>query len=288
MNESALSAMPEAGPSMETIGPRSSGRGDSVVGEARHRECRGQRTIRDHRRHSEQPSASGNHHWQENTMFDPTRLLTQMLGGTLGGALGGKGGRKHHGSGLGGMMGGSVNKAALGVGALGIAMAAWEHYKGQSGAAQSTPTSPQPALAGSLPPPPPPASLPPPAPTVQLNQPVPEALLAIRSMIAAAAADGLIDGNEREAILGRASAAGMDADDQAALRAELAQPLSLPELIAQTPARFAAEVYVAALITISVDSDAERRWMDRLAQGLNLTVDQRSALDAQFSPSLPL
>ena len=220
-------------------------------------------------------------------MFDPTRLLTQMLGGTLGGALGGKSGRKHRGgSGLGGMLGGSVNKAALGVGALGVAMAAWEHYKGQSGAAQSTPTAP--AHSGQLPPPPPPASLPPPAPTSQLSPPVPEALLAIRSMIAAAAADGLIDGNEREAILGRASAAGMDADDQAALRAELAQPLSLPELIAQTPTEFAAEVYVAALITISVDTDAERRWLDRLAQGLNLSSAQRSELDAQFSPSLPL
>jgi uncharacterized membrane protein YebE (DUF533 family) len=221
-------------------------------------------------------------------MFDPTRLLTQMLGGTLGGALGGQGGRKHRGGGgLGGMLGGSVNKAALGVGALGIAMAAWEHYKGQSGTAQGTPAPPQPAHASHFPPPPPPASLPPPAPTSQLSQPVPEALLAIRSMIAAAAADGLIDGNEREAILGRASAAGMDADDQSALRAELAQPLSLPELIEQTPAEYAAEVYVAALITISVDTDAERRWLDRLAQGLNLSSAQRSELDAQFSPSLP-
>lgn len=220
-------------------------------------------------------------------MFDPTRLLTHMLGGALGGALGGERGRRHRGSrGLGGMLGGSVNKAALGVGALGIAMAAWEHYKGQPGAAQGTPTPSQPAHSGQLPPPPP-ASLPPPAPTPQLSQPVPEALLAIRSMIAAAAADGLIDGNEREAILGRASAAGLDADDHEALRAELAQPLSLPELIAQTPTEFAAEVYVAALITISVDTEAERRWLDRLAQGLNLSNAQRRELDAQFSPSLP-
>ena len=45
-------------------------------------------------------------------------------------------------------------------------------------------------------------------------------------------ADGLIDAGEREAILGRAQDAGLDADDLAALRQELAQPLSMPELLA--------------------------------------------------------
>ncbi len=221
-------------------------------------------------------------------MFDPERLLKQMLGGALGGALGGgKGRKKHARGGLGGALGGlsTGNKAALGLGALGVAMAAWDHYKGQSNAATPSPTPVAPPLS-SFPPPPPPASpaLAAPAPMAS-TQRVPEALLAIRSMIAAAAADGLIDGNEREVILDRAQSAGLDPDDLAALRSELAQPLSMPELLAQTPAHLAAEVYAAALITISVDTEAERRWMQRLAEGLKLDDAQRAELDAQFAPT---
>lgn len=229
-------------------------------------------------------------------MFDPERLLRSMMGGALGGALGGERGRKKKkpkglvGGALGGL--GSGQKAALGLGALGVAMAAWEHYRGQSNApAQPLPTAaptPTPSMTPPPPPPPPPAPAPaltaaaPPAPGL-----VPEALLVIRSMIAAAAADGLIDGNEREAILGRAQAAGLDPDDLAALRGELAQPLSMPELLAQTPPELAAEVYAAALITISIDTDAERRWMQRLAEGLNLDPSERAEIDAQFGSATP-
>jgi len=225
-------------------------------------------------------------------MFDPERLLKQMLGGALGGTLGGDRGRKKHKSrgGIGGALGGlgTGQKAALGLGALGVAMAAWEHYKGQSAStAQPAPAAqPLPAMSPPPPPPPPPAPAAMIAPSAAPKAPVPEALLVIRSMIAAAAADGLIDGNEREAILGRAQDAGLDADDLAALRQELAQPLSMPELLAQTPTHLAAEVYAAALITISVDTEAERRWMQRLAEGLKLDDSQRAELDAQFA-SLP-
>ncbi|MCG6118058.1 MAG: tellurite resistance TerB family protein [Aquimonas sp.] len=231
-------------------------------------------------------------------MFNPERLLKSMMGGALGGALGGERGRKKKksrglvGGALGGL--GTGQKAALGLGALGVAMAAWEHYKGQSAApAQPMRTAPpQPSMMPPPPPPPPPApaaalmSAAPPAPPA--SGLVPEALLAIRSMIAAAAADGLIDGNEREAILGRAEAAGLDPDDLAALRSELAQPLSMPELLAQTPPELAAEVYAAALITISIDTEAERRWMQRLAEGLNLDPSERADIDAQFgAPTQP-
>lgn len=223
-------------------------------------------------------------------MFDPERLLKQMLGGALGGALGGDRGRKKYKSrgGIGGALGGlgTGQKAALGLGALGVAMAAWEHYKGQSASTAQPAPAAQPLPAMSPPPPPPPAPAAMLAPTAAPKALVPEALLVIRSMIAAAAADGLIDGNEREAILGRAQDAGLDADDLAALRQELAQPLSMPELLAQTPAHLAAEVYAAALITVSVDTEAERRWMQRLAEGLKLDDSRRAQLDAQFA-SLP-
>lgn len=50
----------------------------------------------------------------------------------------------------------------------------------------------------------------------------------LRAMITAAHADGLIDTDERGAILARARQAGMDADSVQALDAEIRAPLGIP------------------------------------------------------------
>ena len=52
------------------------------------------------------------------------------------------------------------------------------------------------------------------------------ALLLVRAMIAAALSDGTLDATERAAILGRLTAAGINADEQRFLEAELTRPLS--------------------------------------------------------------
>ena len=70
-------------------------------------------------------------------MFDPERLLGQMIGGALGGAFGGRGGRRNSAFRTGDLAG----KAQLGIGLLGIAMAAWEHYQ-QPRAPAATPRHP--------------------------------------------------------------------------------------------------------------------------------------------------
>ena len=105
----------------------------------------------------------------------------------------------------------------------------------------------------------------------------------VRSMIAAAAADGLIDGDERERILQHAQQAGFDADDQAVLGAELARPLSIPELAGQTRPDQAIEVYAAALLSVDVDTDKERAWLQRLADALKLTTQQRQQIEQHMS-----
>ncbi|MCI1728700.1 MAG: hypothetical protein LKM32_04635 [Chiayiivirga sp.] len=61
----------------------------------------------------------------------------QMLGGGLGDAFGGKRGKKRRGAWGGGLSTGA--KAQLGVGLLGIAMAAWEHYSQKSAPAAGAP-----------------------------------------------------------------------------------------------------------------------------------------------------
>lgn len=213
-------------------------------------------------------------------MFNAEKLLGQMMGDAFSGALGGKKRKhKHSSSGLSGLMGGmsTGTKAKIGVGLLGLAYAAYEHYK--------QPTSPAANPSASSPPPPPPTNLqssPPPPPT---NTPVvsnENALHLIRAMITAADADGLIDVEERESILARAREAGLDAESLSALEVEISAPMSLKQLIVRTPETLRDETYAAALIAITADTTEERDFLDQLAAGLKLDTQARQEIHQQL------
>jgi uncharacterized membrane protein YebE (DUF533 family) len=219
-------------------------------------------------------------------MFNPEQLLGQLMGDAMSGQLGGRK-RKRSKSGLGALLGGSggmstATKAKVGLGLLGVAYAAYQHYSQGSG----TPAAgPQP-LAGAMPPPPPgaAAAVPPPPPPAANPSParVEEAMHLLRAMITAAHADGLIDAAEREAILGRARQAGMDADSLQALDAEIRAPLTLEQLTVRTPAGQRAETYAAALIAITADTEEERAFLDRMAAQLELDGATRADIHAQL------
>jgi uncharacterized membrane protein YebE (DUF533 family) len=234
------------------------------------------------------PRHAGAHcHAKETSMFDPERLLGQMLGGSLGDAFGGKKGRRKRSAFSTGSMGG---KATLGIGLLGIAMAAYEHYSQQNRGG-----APVGASGGAMPnpgamPPPPPTAAPPPPPGATRAMPVMDerqqsAVLLIRAMIAAANADGHIDATEREQILGRARDAGLDAETLAFLEAEIATPQTLQQVIANARPELATETYAAAALAITVDTDAERRWLDALALGIGLDDRARAEVDARLAAS---
>lgn len=223
-------------------------------------------------------------------MFNPEALLGQLMGDALSGQLGGRKRKKHRSSGLGSLLGGSsggmsgATKAKLGLGLLGVAVAAYQHYQQKPG----TGSAPQP-LAGAgaaVPPPPPPgamASPPPPPPATAPNPARTEqAMHLLRAMITAAHADGLIDGEERESILGRAREAGLDAESLQALDAEIRAPFTLEQLVARTPTNLRAEVYAASLIAITADTQAERDFLDRLAQQLSLDEAARRDIHGQL------
>ena len=196
-------------------------------------------------------------------MFDPEQLLGQMLTGALGNAFGGRGR---------GLLQGDVGtKAAVGMGLLGVAIAAYEHYGAPQADAAVPPPPPPMAVA---PPPPPPA----PAVVAVLPPPQADAVLLIRCMIAAAAADGSIDADERAAILARAQAGGVADATRAFLDNELATPPSLADLLAASRPELAAPMYAAALLALRVDSASEREWLDRLAAGLGLGDAQRAEI----------
>jgi len=106
-----------------------------------------------------------------------------------------------------------------------------------------------------------------------------KALLLVRAMVAAADADGRIDADERTRILGTIDEAGADADERRILEKELDDPPSIEDIAAraQDP-ETAEEVYLAARMAISVDSEAERTWLRTLADRLNLSDAQRDDL----------
>lgn len=225
-------------------------------------------------------------------MFNPEQLLGQLMGDAMSGQLGG-GKRKHKRSGgLGGLLGGSGSggmlgglsggtKAKLGLGLLGIAVAAYQHYQ--------KPAAPQAVMGGAMPPPPPASSMPPPPPPASAPSParVEHAMHLLRAMITAAHADGLIDAGEREAILGRARQGGLDAESLEALDAEIRAPLTLEQLAVRTPASLRAEVYAAALIAITADTAEERAFLDRLAAQLTLDAAARADIHAQLGVDAP-
>lgn len=96
-------------------------------------------------------------------------------------------------------------------------------------------------------------------------------LVLVRAMIAAAAADGHIDADERARIAGKLDESGMDQDARAFLQAEMEKPASLDELVsaASTDER-KVEIYTASRLAIEPDNRAERGYLDLLAGRLGL------------------
>ncbi len=211
-------------------------------------------------------------------MIDPERLLGGLL--TTGLEKGFKKGSKSakklmKGQGvLGGLA--HPHKAAIGMGLLGLAFAAYEHFQQDRGSGAG-PASGQGTTAYAGPPPPPSSTPPPPPPG-----PMPQggttshressAMLLVRAMIAAANADHDISTEEREAILGRARDCGLTEEELGAIQMELDHPLSLAEIASQaTTLELAEQVYAVSLVAIEVDSEAERNYLKALAKRLGLS-----------------
>ena len=214
-------------------------------------------------------------------MFDLERLLGKMMGGSaLGRAA------SSMGSGLGSVNGGigaGLSKGALGIGALGVAWAAFEHFKEQK--AQGTGNGAAgmpPPLPGSAMPPPPPQMLAAPGLSAPENNREADATHLIRAMIAAANADGTIDGDERSKILERALTAGLSPQTQQFLLAQIAAPPALSEIVSQTREGLKRETYGASFMAINNDTDAESAYLNALAAGLGLTAADAEQIEVSL------
>ena len=215
-------------------------------------------------------------------MADMNKLLGQLLGsGAAGGFAGGLAG------GLAGNLmssksGRKMGKKALkmgGIAAVGaLAYAAYQRYSsgtaagGQTAVSQSNEPELAPAPEGS-------AFLP--AKEDSAGQ---EALglTLVRAMIAAARSDGRLDAQESQAIFQRIESLGLDPESQSLLVAEMGRPVDMDAIVnSATSPEMAAEIYIASLLAIDVDTTAEQSYLAMLAARLNIPPDLASELRRQ-------
>ncbi|MFZ5765042.1 MAG: tellurite resistance TerB family protein [Thermodesulfobacteriota bacterium] len=211
-------------------------------------------------------------------MFNPEKLLGSLLKGGVG-----KGG-------ISGNM-----KATVGLGLLGVALEAMDHYSKKSSSPSPPPAAP-PGMAGPVPPPPAPGMAPPPPPRPASIPAAPppapaaertgDAVLLIRAMIAAANADGVIDAEERQRILERFRGADLSPEEQNFLAGELLSPATIDSLLADVrSAETARQLYAVSLLAITVDTEAERLYLRTLADRLGLSAGERDDIHARLGMS---
>ena len=108
-----------------------------------------------------------------------------------------------------------------------------------------------------------------------------DALLYLRTMVAAAACDGKIDEAERSRITRGLIEAGIDPQTTRWLEREMASPADVEELAAGvTNPDKAAQVYAAARIAIDPDTVQEREFLRQLSEALDLDQAVQAQIDS--------
>jgi len=97
------------------------------------------------------------------------------------------------------------------------------------------------------------------------------ATLTIRAMINAAKADGRIDEKEAQRLVGKMEEDGIAEGERRFVLEEMRKPMETDAIVRAVPnQQVAAQIYAASLMAIEVDTDAERRYMEDLANKLGM------------------
>ena len=108
------------------------------------------------------------------------------------------------------------------------------------------------------------------------------ALVLVRAMIAAARSDGRLDAQESQAIFQRIESLGLAPEEQALLLAEMGRPVDMDAIVnSATCPETAAEIYLASLLAVDVDTPAEKSYLAMLAARLNLAPELVAELHRQ-------
>lgn len=106
----------------------------------------------------------------------------------------------------------------------------------------------------------------------------------LQAMIAAAQADGQIDQDEFNHILGGLEKAGASNADREALMEYLSTPVDPQVLVdAAVNPQAASEIYVASLMAIKPDNPAEKKYLDDLARRLGVDPGLKAQLDTALA-----
>ena len=98
-------------------------------------------------------------------------------------------------------------------------------------------------------------------------------------MVAAAYADGMLDDKERADILSRIEHAGVGAAERQALTQELASPKPVASLASEVDSpELAEQFYIVSLLSMNLDTEAERAHMRALPGLLRLAPEHVAAL----------
>lgn len=215
-------------------------------------------------------------------MADMNKLLGQLLGsGAAGGFTGGLAGGL-----VGNLMtsksGRKIGKSALkmgGIAAVGaLAYAAYQRYSSgyAAGGQAAVPQMREPELVLA-----PEGSAFMPAKNDTAGQ---EALglTLVRAMIAAARSDGRLDAKESQTIFQRIESLGLDPESQSLLAAEMGRPVDMDAIVSSaTSPEVAAEIYIASILAIDVDTAAEKSYLAMLAARLNIPPELAAELRRQ-------
>ena len=166
---------------------------------------------------------------------------------------------------LGALMGGSKSTTAntLGGGMMGLlGMMAYKALMGNN-ASQRTSSAPSQAPVYQQPTP---------------QQQATDAEIILTAMIDAAKSDGQVDADEINKIMGQLQKAGIGQEGVNYVIQKLQGPMETAKIVAAVKGRpeLAAQVYSASLMAVEVDTDAEKKYLDKLAKamGLNSAVIQ--------------
>ena len=97
--------------------------------------------------------------------------------------------------------------------------------------------------------------------------------LVLRAMINATKADGQVDQNEINRMMGKFDEIGVEEAGKNYLMTQLQKPMETEKLIAEAQGQpeLAAQMYAASLLAIEVDTQKEKNYLDQLAAGLGLS-----------------
>lgn len=218
---------------------------------------------------------------QGGSPLDAVQDIIGGLGKNMGGSLGGLGGGLAAG-GLLAVLIGSKKARKIAGGALGYgaaaALGALAHrafQNWQAGKAPSSPTPDMPIDAQA-------------AEVALLSHKAadgsPFALALVLAMIAAANADGHIDANEQKAIFDAVERGGLGNEEKAFVFDALRRPPGVQDIAAKASGQEqAAELWLAARLTIDPDHPSERVWLDEFGRALALPPGLVAHLESQVA-----